>query len=180
MVKCKRSKSIDIKKKVKATKTEKPLKNNSLFNIKESTVSSGAPSKFSKKLAKSLCRDLLMGKTIKQACANNKIHHSTYYDWLQKDKFAKMATLAREISAHRYFENAREILEKVESGELNHKRGRLLFDAYLRLAGKANQKTFGNKRNIELSGKLDLDIVKRFDLFKKRTKKTKIKIETEE
>lgn len=174
-------------------------------------VSSRRPTKYSEKLAKEICADLISGLTIKKACKKNDIHHSTYYAWLEKKSFQELVKTAREISGYRYFEKAHSVLLDLEKGKFDHydktalldendgivqgkdgkiklqkklslsnvKKAALLFNGYVRLAGKANQNTFGNK--LQVSGKIECSISDKLSLFKKRTKKieNKTKIKTQ-
>lgn len=94
--------------------------------------------------------------TIKESYEKHGISKQTYYNWMLKHpEFFDLSTQARKINAVDLYSQCGEVLK-----ELMEKRNnpdskdivpayRLLFDGYLRLAGKANQGLFGDKIQTE-------------------------------
>ena len=105
----------------------------------------GQPTKYTPELAAKICEDITCKMTIKEACKNNNIDETTYYNWLREHKqFFQLSAEARQTKAYKFFDLCEEAIRKVENDTYDAGKGRVIFDSYLRLAGKANQGVFGN------------------------------------
>lgn len=90
--------------------------------------------------------------SIKEAYIKNGIVEETYYKWLHlHPEFEEAVIKARKTKAHNYYEKSAETLQELHDARKNPLTKdlvpsyKLLFDGYLRLAGKANQGLFGDK-----------------------------------
>jgi hypothetical protein len=109
---------------------------------------------------RAICEDIASGLSIKQACENQDKNKCWYFRYLadniNDDKIRNLSAHAREMKAHSYFDKCEEALLELERGEREYTTAKVLFDSYLRLATKANQATFGDKIQQELSGAVTL------------------------
>ena len=106
---------------------------------------------------KKICDDVASGERFVTACKKNGKYPMWYYrflsDNLNNPEVCELSTHARRQKAHSYFDKCEEILTKLEEKEMDYSTARVLFDSYLRLAGKANQGVYGEKQSVELTGK---------------------------
>lgn len=103
-----------------------------------------------------ICDDVASGERFRTACENNGKYPMWYYRFLSENlnnsEVCELSTHARKQKAHSYFDKCEEILAKLESKEMEYTTAKVLFDSYLRLAGKANQGIYGDKAAVELTG----------------------------
>lgn len=106
---------------------------------------------------KKICDDVASGERFRTACENNGKYPMWYYRFLSENldnkEVCELSTHARKQKAHSYFDKCEEILAKLEAKEMDYSTAKVLFDSYLRLAGKANQGVYGDKQAVELTGK---------------------------
>lgn len=95
------------------------------------------------------------GDSIDEACEKEGKEKSFYFrflaDNIDNKEVCNLSTHAREMKAYGYFDKCEKALKDLESGTKEYTTAKVLFDCYLRLAAKANQKTFGDKQEIEHS-----------------------------
>lgn len=100
------------------------------------------------------------GDSIEEACEKEGKPENFYFrflsDNIDNDDVCKLSTHAREMKAYGYFDKCEKALKDLESGVKEYTVAKVLFDSYLRLAAKANQKTFGEKQEIQHSGSVTL------------------------
>lgn len=100
------------------------------------------------------------GDSIGEACKKEGKPENFYFrflsDNIDNDDVCKLSTHAREMKAYGYFDKCEKALKDLESGVKEYTVAKVLFDSYLRLAAKANQKTFGDKQEIQHSGSVTL------------------------
>ena len=108
------------------------------------------------KIFKQICDDVASGERFRKACENNGKYPMWYYRFLSENlnnkEVCELSTHARKQKAHCYFDKCEEILNKLEAKEMEYTTAKVLFDSYLRLAGKANQGIYGEKAAVELTG----------------------------
>lgn len=106
---------------------------------------------------KKICDDIAGGEKFRTACENNGKNPMWYYRFLSGNinnrEVCELSTHARRQKAHSYFDKCEDILAKLETKEMDYPTAKVLFDSYLRLAGKANQGVYGDKQSVELTGK---------------------------
>ena len=119
----------------------------------------GAKTKYSLELAEKIASEQTHS-TIKESYTKYGISKQTYYNWMLKHpEFFDLSTQARKINAVDLYSQGVELLMELKEKRSNPDNKdlvpvyRLLFDGYLRLAGKANQGLFGDqaKNNIQVS-----------------------------
>lgn len=93
------------------------------------------------------------GDSIKEACEKEGKEKSFYFrflaDNINNKEICDLSTHAREMKAYGYFDKCEKALIDLETGVKEYTVAKVLFDSYLRLAAKANQKTFGDKQEID-------------------------------
>lgn len=113
-----------------------------------------------REIFKRVCYNIAGGDSVSKACEKESKPENFYFrflaDNINDDEICKLSTHAREMKAFGYFEKCEQVLEELRRGGSDAQTARVLFDGYLRLAGKANQKTFGDKQEIEHSGSVTL------------------------
>jgi len=130
----------------------------------------GRPPKYSEQLAEEFA-EYLAYNSIKKSCELVGITKETYYQWVYKFPFfSDLSIKARKVRAVNLFDESLDTLEEIRELRKDPNTRdlvpvyRLLFDGYLRLAGKANQGLFGDntKNNMEVNIDLkDVDVPKR-------------------
>lgn len=105
---------------------------------------------------KKICDDVASGEKFRTACENNGKNPMWYYRFLSENlnnpEVCELSTHARRQKAHSYFDKCEDILDRLEKKEVDYSTAKVLFDSYLRLAGKANQGLYGDKQAVELTG----------------------------
>ena len=121
----------------------------------------GRPPKYSLELAKKIAATQTHS-TIKESYIEHGISKQTYYNWMLEHKdFFDLSTQARKINAVNLYSEGVELLMELKEKRNNPENKdlapvyRLLFDGFLRLAGKANQGLFGDKATVDLDTKDD-------------------------
>lgn len=93
------------------------------------------------------------GDSIQDACEKENMPENFYFrflaDNISNEDVCNLSTHAREMKAFGYFDKCEKALKDLESGVKEYTVAKVLFDSYLRLAAKANQKTFGDKQEID-------------------------------
>jgi hypothetical protein len=105
-----------------------------------------------------VCYNIAGGDSVSKACEKEGKPENFYFRYLadniDDDEVCKLSIHAREMKAYGYFEKCEQVLEELRLGGCDAQTARVLFDGYLRLAGKANQKTFGDKQEITHAGSI--------------------------
>ena len=100
------------------------------------------------------------GDSIQDACEKENMPENFYFRFLSdnigNEDVCKLSTHAREMKAFGYFDKCEKALKDLESGVKEYTVAKVLFDSYLRLAAKANQKTFGDKQEVQHTGSVTL------------------------
>lgn len=93
------------------------------------------------------------GDSIELACKKEGKEKSFYFrflaDNIEDEIVCNLSAHAREMKAYGYFDKCEKALIDLETGVKEYTVAKVLFDSYLRLAAKANQKTFGDKQEID-------------------------------
>lgn len=105
-----------------------------------------------------VCYNIAGGDSVSKACEKEGKPENFYFrflaDNIDDEDVSKLSTHAREMKAFGYFDKCEKALEELESGKREYTTAKVLFDSYLRLAAKANQRTFGDKQEINHSGSI--------------------------
>lgn len=100
------------------------------------------------------------GVAISKACKDNDRCVQWYYNFKAKNfnnqEVVELSTRARENRADYYFDKCEETLDELKEQKIDSSTGRVLFDGYLRLACKANQRMYGDKQEIQHSGSINV------------------------
>lgn len=101
------------------------------------------------------------GKTLREFCRENKIHYTTVYAWREKDdEFAQRFARGRDIGHDVIAEGTLDIIDeppaigpdgKVDGGHVQWMKARV--EQRLKLLAKWSPKKYGEKVDLELSGK---------------------------
>ena len=118
--------------------------------------------------AEAICEWIAQGKTLREWCRENKLHYSTVYLWMEKDReFAQRFARARDIGADAIADEAIEIIDtfpmesvseggsRVDSGHVTWLRNRAEYR--LKLLAKWNPKKYGDK--LAIGGADDLPAI---------------------
>lgn len=105
-----------------------------------------------RELFERVCYHISGGDSIKEACKKEGKPENFYFrflaDNISDETICKLSAHAREMKAYGYFDKCEQALKDLEEGKREYTTAKVLFDCYLRLAAKANQKTFGDKQEI--------------------------------
>lgn len=102
-------------------------------------------------LEQSICNAIAKGKSLVSWCKEHKIDYSIISDWLRKSPdFASTYAQAR-LSQVDFL--AEEIIDISDDPEILPEHKRVMVDSRKWYAGKLNQKKYGDKQQVELTGK---------------------------
>lgn len=103
-----------------------------------------------------ICDNIAGGDSLKEACEKEGKDKKFYFrflaDNIKDEEICHLSAHAREMKAFGYFDKCEQALKDLEQGLRDYSTAKVLFDCYLRLAAKANQKTFGDKITQEVTG----------------------------
>lgn len=101
--------------------------------------------------------DVAEGMSIVKACKDRGISTRSFYDLIEKDEELKQTyTRAREDRGDTCTDKIEEYQKKLECGQIDAQTARVLIDTEKWKAGKFNQRMYGEKQNVELSGSVTL------------------------
>lgn len=119
-----------------------------------------------------ICEWISQGKTLRQWCRENGLHYSTVYLWMEKDEgFAQRFARARDIGSDCIADEILDIADtqaegvRTEKSDLGYKEVRedmlghrkLQVDTRLKLLAKWNPRKYGDKTQVEHTGKVTLE-----------------------
>ena len=110
-------------------------------------------------LLASICEQLAGGKSLRKICAEEGMpSEKTVFTWMQEDAaFAQQYTRARERQADGFFDEIVDIADTEEDPQ----KARVRIDARKWVAGKMRPKVYGEKLDLEHSGSLAVETIKR-------------------
>ena len=98
--------------------------------------------------------DVAKGMSIVKACVSQGCSSQTFYDKMKDDpELKERYTRAREDRGDCCTDKIEEYQKKLENGEIDAATARVLIDTEKWKAGKFNQKMYGDKQAVELTGK---------------------------
>lgn len=111
----------------------------------------GRPSEFTQAIGDMICGLIAEGNSLNKICQSDEMpHRATVYRWLrQNDDFSDNYTRAKEDAADWF---AEQIVEIADSEEDPNK-ARVRIDARKWIASKLKSKNYGEKQQMEVSGK---------------------------
>jgi len=122
---------------------------------KKKKSNAGAKTKYSLALTKKIA-NYQTHSTIKESYEKYGISKQTYYNWMLEHKeFFDLSTQARKINAIELYSQSIDLLHELKEKRNNPEAKdlvpayRLLYDGFLRSAGKANQNLFGDKIQVD-------------------------------
>lgn len=122
------------------------------------------PSENKREIFLKVCHNIAGGDSLKEACEKEGKPENFYFrflaDNIDDEIIRQVSAHAREMKAFGYFNKCEQALKDLELGLRDYSTAKVLFDCYLRLAAKANQKTFGEKITQELTGANGADLFK--------------------
>lgn len=102
------------------------------------------PSLYSDEIADKVCERLANGEPLRKICSDSKMpSFTTVWKW-EKDmpEFAKLSARARDIGTHNL---ADECIEIADNPAIDPANKRIMVDTRIRLIGKWNAKSYGDK-----------------------------------
>ncbi len=110
-------------------------------------------------LLTSICEQIANGMSLRKVCAQEGMPSAALVcDWLAKDRtFAEQYTRARERQADGFFDEIVDIADTEEDSQ----KARVRIDARKWVAGKMRPKVYGEKVDVEHSGNLAVETIKR-------------------
>ena len=129
----------------------------------------GRPTLYTEELAIEILSQLGMGHSLAKTCRKEGMPcFQTVYTWIKKyPDFLEGYTRAKDDSADANADRIDEIAEGVLSGEFEHGNARVAIDAYKWSAAHKKPKKYGDKTQIEHSGKIGLSDLTDEELKKK-------------
>ena len=118
----------------------------------------GRPTKYSEKLAIEICSNIGMGNSLRKTCEMDGMpSFQSVYTWFSKyPDFLEQYTRAKTDSGDSDADKIEDIAERVITGEIGPQEARVAIDAFKWTAGKKRPKKYGDKQQIEHSGKVGL------------------------
>lgn len=113
-----------------------------------------------------VCRRIAGGESLREICETDGFPaHNTICDWLRADRtFADQYARARETQADGFFDE----IVKIADTDEDPARARVRIDARKWVAGKMRPKVYGEKVEVEHSGNLQIESIKRVVVDPKR------------
>lgn len=103
---------------------------------------------------------LIDGETFKSIAKKYNVSLSTLHEYMNKAEFSARTRNALEMSASSYADKAEEVLLLAEKDRIEIQRARELAQHYRWKAGKRNPKKYGDKLDLGISGKVDVEQIK--------------------
>ena len=121
----------------------------------------GRPSDFTQEIADEICEHIAQGKSVRWICSDEKMPgQTTVYRWLREnDEFRQQYTHARELQAEYYADEIIEIADEAKNEDAQV--ARLRVDARKWKASKLAPKKYGDKLDLNHSGGIAVETVKR-------------------
>jgi len=124
----------------------------------------GRPSTYTEDLAIKVCAGIANGKSLHTICKPKGMPAvSTLYKWLNhpdNSRFVEMYVRAKRDQAETGFERIMDIVDKVESGDLDPNQGRVMIDAIKWQLGKLKPSKYSDKIQIDQDHNITIDVVK--------------------
>lgn len=123
----------------------------------------GRPSKLTEEIKHHIFECLTVKDlSIKDTAKECGISESVIYKWFDEDtEFMEFSQRVRETKAHKLINRAENVIKEIDeietnvsdkqAVELEFKKARLVFDSYVRLAGKYNRKVYGEKIDSDIT-----------------------------
>lgn len=106
-----------------------------------------------------VCERIADGLSMREACKEAGISTKTFCQYLRSDDaLGEQYARAREVRSHSNSDKIASVADKVETGELAPDQARVIIDAHKWLAGKWNQREYGDKQSVEVNGKMDFNM----------------------
>jgi len=111
-------------------------------------------SEYTHEIAAVFCRRLMAGDSVRKICdADDMPDKSTIYVWLsEQPAFADLYMRARAIAGHATGDEADQVKEKLEAGEIPPDVARVMLDAIKWSAGRKNPRVYGELQRHEHGG----------------------------
>ncbi len=122
----------------------------------------GRPSLYSDELAAEICQRIAEGETLVAICKDKLMPcYRTVLNWrAKKEDFFRLYVLARVDSADRMGDRIVELVDQVQSGELDAHAGRACIDGLKWLMAKLHPERYGDRIATIHSGSIELESVK--------------------
>ena len=137
----------------------------------------GRPTDYTQKLGDKICASIAIGTSLRKTCLSDEFPHlATIYRWFRKfPEFSEQYARAKGDSGDSDADKIEELAEKVLTGEYDPASARVAIDAFKWTASKKIPKKYGDKQQIEHTGKVGL-----IDLTDAELKKKLEELENEE
>lgn len=121
-------------------------------------MTTGRPSKYTEKLGNKFCSEIAIGNSLRSVCARKDMpSHPTIYTWFSiYPEFLAQYARAKDDSADSDADKIEEIAEGVLAGTYDPASARVALDAYKWTSSKKQPKKYGDTKNINVKGSLQL------------------------
>jgi hypothetical protein len=118
-------------------------------------MSAGRPTDYTPALVEKICLRVALGENLNVICADESMpSQPTVYAWLDKhEEFLKKYETARTKRADARSDRIDGISRKVEDGKIEPNAAAVILKAEMWQAGRENPKKYGDKVNVEATGK---------------------------
>jgi len=118
----------------------------------------GRPTVYSDKIASSICSQIAIGHSLRKVCLSKDVPSiQTIYVWFGKHpEFVEQYARAKTDGGDADADKIEDIAEKVLTGEYDPQAARVAIDAFKWTASKKIPKKYGDRQQIEHTGKVGL------------------------
>ena len=119
----------------------------------------GRPSKYTPELAERICEAISLGQYLGKICeAPDMPHRVTVHRWMDEyPEFATRYARARELQADVMDEDILSASRAVLAGEIDPRAGAVAIGGFQWRAGRLNAQRYGDRQQVDVSGKLTLE-----------------------
>ena len=118
----------------------------------------GRPAIYTQKIADKICSEIAQGYSLRKTCLSKELPHlATVYRWFSKHpEFCEQYARAKSDGGDADADKIEDIAEKVLTGEYDPQAARVAIDAFKWTASKKIPKKYGDRQQIEHTGKIGL------------------------
>jgi len=108
-------------------------------------------------LADEICARIAAGESLRSACKKHGLAHSTFRGWVDRDRggLFEAYRVAREMQADAHVDLIMDTAMQVLNGEIEPNAARVAIDAMKWTASKLKPRTYGDRIETTISGKVD-------------------------
>lgn len=100
-----------------------------------------------------VCDNIANEMSMREACKQAGVSTKTFCQYLHTDKeLSEQYARAKEVRSHAGADRIVSVMDRVEAGELEPDKARVIIDGHKWLLGKWNRRDYGDKQDVALSG----------------------------